>query len=94
LGEKKICVKGTIEIRACEARSKYARKLALKLLSLFFTKEQLAEGLCTPMKGKNLLNPEIIEGIRYKSLIIGEYQFLSVLQVSAGSEEHRLACYA
>ena len=48
--------------------------------------------------------PKIIEGIRCKSLIIGEYQIFSpVLQVSAGSEvtacanqlvEHRLACYA
>ena len=69
VGEKRIFIKGTsqMQVHAQEARSKSARKLALKLLSLFFTKEEMTESLCTPLEGKKLLNPEIIEGIRHKS---------------------------
>ena len=73
VGEKKIFIKGTTQMEVCaqEARSKNACKLASKkLLSLFFMKEQMAEGLCTPLEGKKLLNPEIIEGIRHKSCSI------------------------
>ena len=67
VGEKRIFIKGTsqMQVRAQEARSKSARRL--KLLSLFFMKEEMAESLCTPLEGKKLLNPEIIEGIRRKS---------------------------
>ena len=69
VGEKRIFIKGTsqMQVRAQEARSKSACKLALELLSLFFTKEKMAESLCTPLEGKKLLNPEIIEGIHRKS---------------------------
>ena len=57
-----------MEIKTIEATSKTSRKLALKLLGLLFTKEELKEGLCTPCKGHTLLNQEYIEGIRCKWL--------------------------
>ena len=67
-----------MEVCAQEARSKNARKLALKLLSLFFMKEQMAEGLYTPLEGKKLLNPEIIEGIRLSHVQYWILQFPAI----------------
>ena len=58
-----------MEIKTVEAISKTPRKLALKLLGLLFTKDELKEGLCTPCKGRKLLNQEYIEGIRCKSIV-------------------------
>ena len=40
----------------------------LKLPELLFTNKELKEGLCTPCKGRTLLNQECIEGIRCKWL--------------------------
>ena len=84
VGEKKIVIKETTQMEVCaqEARSKIARKLALKLLGLFFMKEQMAEGSCTPLEGKKLLTPEIIEGIRHKSC--------SILNITVSSNQWKL----
>ena len=64
--DEKVLIPGKtqMEIKTIEATSKTSRKLALKLLGLLFTKEELKEGLCTPCKGRTLLNQEYIEGIR------------------------------
>ena len=39
-------------------------KLALNLLDVFFDKQTLATSLVTKWEGRNLLNPDTIEGIR------------------------------
>ena len=44
--------------------------LAQKLLSLFFTKEQMAKGLCTDSVDRERLNPDIVDGIRCKLYIL------------------------
>ena len=53
------------DIRAVEVLSKSASKCALSLLDVFFTKECLVRSLATK-KDKDLLDPDIIEGIRCK----------------------------
>ena len=40
---------------------------ALKLLNVFFTREELASGSCTTVEGHNLLRQDIIDGIRSTS---------------------------
>ena len=44
-------------------------RLAVYLLMVFFCKEELGSGNCTPSPGRQLLNPAIIQGIRCKQLI-------------------------
>jgi len=63
--DEKVLIPGRtqLEIKTIEATSKSPRKLALKLLGLLFTKNEMKEGLCTPCKGRKLLNQEYIEGI-------------------------------
>lgn len=43
-----------------------AGPLALRLMDLFFTREEMADGNCTAADGRNLLHPDIISGIRCK----------------------------
>ena len=54
------------DICAVEVLSKAASKCALALLDVFFSKECLARSLATKKEDKDLLDPDIIEGIRCK----------------------------
>lgn len=54
------------QVRAEEAKAKSAQKLALHLMDIFFTKDQMATSLCTKWEGRDLLDPDIVEGIRCK----------------------------
>lgn len=54
------------DIRGVEVLSKAASKCALALLDVFFSKECLARSLATKKEGKDLLDPDILEGIRCK----------------------------
>ena len=56
-----------LDVRSKEATSKTPAQLALRLLGLFFTKEEIAKGNCTEAEGRELLSPQIIEGIRCKN---------------------------
>ena len=47
--------KAQMEIKIIEGTSKTPQKLALKLLGLLFTKEELKVGSCTPCKGHTVL---------------------------------------
>ena len=49
------------DVKVVEATS---TKLALNLLDVFFDKQTLATSLVTKWEGRNLLNPDTIEGIR------------------------------
>ena len=61
-----------LEVTSRESIATSAQKLALSLLDLFFTQEQLANAICSPIcKGsmtseKELLDQRIINGIRCK----------------------------
>ena len=57
------------DIRGVEVLSKAASKCALALLDVFFSKECLARYLATK-EGKDLLDPDIIEGIRCKIQVV------------------------
>ena len=52
------------KVKAKEASSTKASSLALKLMEVFFTKEELAQGNCTEAEGRELLSPDVINGIR------------------------------
>ena len=54
------------DIRGVEALAKTAPKCALALLDVFFTKECLMRSLATKKEDKDLLDPDVIEGIRCK----------------------------
>lgn len=54
------------DIRAVEALNKEATKFTLALLDVFFSKETLSRSLVTRKEGRDLLNPDVIEGIRRK----------------------------
>lgn len=58
------------EVAATVAVSKDATKLAIKLLSLLFTKEELSNGICTTGcdSDRSLLDQNRIEGIRRELL--------------------------
>lgn len=45
---------------------KPAKKMALSLLDVFFSKETLAKSLCTPWQDRDLLDQNVINGIRCK----------------------------
>ncbi len=65
--------KTQVEVSAREAVTSTPRKLALRLLALFFSPEELSNGICTPQPEgssascRNLLNQDIVDGIRCKS---------------------------
>lgn len=51
-------------VSMAEAISTNATRLSVNLLTVFFTKEQLASGNCTPAPNRQLLDPSTIQGIR------------------------------
>ena len=52
-----------------EFMAKTPHKLALNLLGAFFSQDQLAKGNCTPTAShKDVLDPRILNGIRYKCM--------------------------
>ena len=61
-----------LDVIARENKTSTAQKLALNLLALFFKKEQLVNGICTPQaegspaQNRDILDQRIIEGIRCK----------------------------
>ena len=55
------------DVRAVEALNKEATKFALALLDVFFSKETLCRSLATRKEGRDLLNPDVVEGIRRKT---------------------------
>ena len=57
------------DVISVEGVSTDASKLALNLLDVFFTKDILSTSLATRWEGRDLLNPEVIEGIRCKCVI-------------------------
>ena len=60
----------TNKVSMAEAISTDPARLAVNLLTVFFCKEELGSGNCTPAPGRQLLNPAIIQGIRCKQLIL------------------------
>lgn len=68
-GGEYVCIDGIPQGRviACEFMAKTPEKMALNLMGLFFTKDQLSKGNCTPtISHKEILDPSIINGIRCK----------------------------
>ena len=57
------------DIRAVQVLSKDAAKCALSLLDVFFSKECLVRSLVTKKDDKDLLDPDVIEGIRCKIIL-------------------------
>ena len=51
------------QVRAIDALCRDGFELARRLLDLFFTKQQLSSGLVTKWEGRELLDPQIVEGI-------------------------------
>lgn len=58
------------DVRAAEALSCDADKLALNLLDIFFTKDVLSTSLVTKWDGREMLDQDTIEGIRCKCFLI------------------------
>ena len=59
------------DVRAVEALNKEPSKFALALVDVFFfSRETLAKSLVTQKKDQECLDPDIIEGIRRKSLFV------------------------
>ena len=54
------------DIRGVEVLSKAFSKCALAILDVLFSKECLAHSLATKKEDKDLLDPDIIEGIQCK----------------------------
>eukprot|EP00731_Ephydatia_muelleri_P011482 Em0006g376a len=52
------------KVEMAETISKNAPRLAVNLLSVFFTREKLASGNCTPAPNRELLDQKVIHGIR------------------------------
>ena len=64
-----MCIDGVPQGRviASEFMAKTPQKMALNLLGIFFSKDQLKNGNCTPIAShKEILDPRIINGIRCK----------------------------
>ena len=51
-------------VRALEASSTTLDELALGLADILFTKDELSSSLVTQKEGRNLLDPDRVEGIR------------------------------
>lgn len=49
---------------AAEATSTAPERLAINLMLVFFSKEQMANGNCTPAPNRQQLDPNVIQGIR------------------------------
>ena len=62
-----------LAVKAKENASTDACQLALKLMDVFFTKEELSVGNCTEAEGRELLRQDVIDGIRCKSLSLTKY---------------------
>jgi len=54
------------QVRGLEVSATSAGGLALKLMTLFFTKQEMAEGNCTVTEGREQLRPDIVSGIKCK----------------------------
>lgn len=67
------------------------KALGLRLLTEFFSQEQLANGNCTPAAGRDVLNKEILGGIRGKPCVrknrLDLAYYFSVLLCSTHSVE-------
>lgn len=53
-------------VRSVEALATTPAKLALGLADVLFTKDELSTSLVTKKEGRNLLDPDKVEGIRRK----------------------------
>ncbi len=62
------------QVNACLPKD--PEKFALKLLSVFFTEEELGRSNCTKAEGRDLLNQEILLAIKCKSLKTYRYQII------------------
>ncbi|KAL5474534.1 hypothetical protein EMCRGX_G026492 [Ephydatia muelleri] len=78
------------KVLAAEVVSDTAAKLALALLSVFFTDQEMARSNCTPAPSRQLLNPNIISGIhrhiKYKFPQTNEQQWQKILHVNMNSK--------
>ena len=54
------------QVKGKEVLASDATSLALKLMDLFFSKDEMAASNCTPADGRDLLRQDIIAGIRCK----------------------------
>lgn len=52
------------QVKGKEVLASSASSLALKLMDLFFTKEEMGKSNCTPAEGREILRQDIIAGIR------------------------------
>lgn len=57
------------EVTAVETKCSSPNKMALSLLDLFFSKHQLATSLATICEGRELLDPQIISGLKCKAIL-------------------------
>ena len=67
------------KVLAAEVVSDTAAKLALALLSVFFTDQEMARSNCTPAPSRQLLNPNIISGIHSKIHSINRKHFVTIV---------------
>eukprot|EP00731_Ephydatia_muelleri_P009859 Em0005g445a len=78
------------KVLAAEVVSDTAAKLALALLSVFFTDQEMARSNCTPAPSRQLLIPNIISGIhrhiKYKFPQTNEQQWQKILHVNMNSK--------
>ena len=56
-----------MQLSSLSAPASDPSKFALRLLSVFFSEEELAEGNCTYAEGRKLLDQDILNGIKCKS---------------------------
>ena len=52
------------QVKGKEVLASTASSLALKLMDLFFTREEMGKSNCTPAEGRDILRQYIIAGIR------------------------------
>ena len=63
-------IDGFTQRKGKEMLASSASSLALKLMNLFFTKEEMAKSNCTPAEGREILRQDIIAGIRGNVLLV------------------------
>ena len=66
-------------VRALEASSTTPDELALGLADILFTKDELSSSLVTQKEGRNLLDPDRVEGIRRKTVLLSEFSSVYIL---------------